>query len=62
MWTPNESSGMLEKRYVQAFKIVGTGNLLSLVCNFSSFIFFFFVFVFFLRSLAEEAIFSDLPQ
>ena len=63
MWTPNESSGMLEKRYVQALKIIGTGNLLSLVCNFSSFIFFFvFFFVFFLRSLAEEAIFSDLPQ
>ena len=31
-------------------------------CNFSSFSFFFFVFFCFLRSLAEEAIFSDLPQ
>ena len=62
VWTPNESSGMLEKRYVQAFKIIGTGNLLSLVCNFSSFSFLFFFCFCFLRSLAEEAIFSDLPQ
>ena len=46
VWTPNESSGMLEKRYVQAFKIIGTGNLLSLVCNFSSFSFFFFFAIF----------------
>ena len=29
-------SGMLEKWYVQALKIFGTGNLPSLVCNFSS--------------------------
>ena len=41
-------SGMLEKWYVQALKIFGTGNLPSLVCNFSS--------NSFLRSLAKEAI------
>ena len=32
----NKSSGMLEKLYVQEFKIIGSGNLLSLICNFSS--------------------------
>ena len=29
-----ESSGMLEKWYIQALKIFVTGNLLSLLCNF----------------------------
>ena len=44
VWTPNESSGMLEKRYVQAFKIIGTGNLL--VISLPS-VFFFLFFLFF---------------
>ena len=39
---------MLEKWYVQALKIFGTGNFPSLVCNFSS--------NSFLRSPAKEAI------
>lgn len=38
MWSlrENESSGMIEELFVQAFKIFGTENYLTLVCNFSS--------------------------
>ena len=47
MQTPNENSGKLAKSYVQAFKILVTENLPSLVFNFSS--------NSFLRSSAVEA-------
>ena len=47
MQAPNENSGKLAKSYVQAFKILGTENLPSLVFNFSS--------DSFLRSSAAEA-------
>ena len=47
MQTPNENSGKLAKSYVQAFKILGTENLPSLIFNFSS--------NSFLRSSAVEA-------